>query len=170
MLSSVLNSDRAIAVNIEIMRSFVRIRRLLEEDKSLARKFERLQRKIAGLIESGENNTGAFTGPGVVAAKPGPPVKIAPDAGKPLSAARQAEIERTQAGENAATLKAAQEKAAQDKAAQEKAAQEKLAADKSAADRAEAAKAAAAKAAAENAAKAKVAAQTEKERAEHDHQ
>jgi ORF6N domain len=47
MLSSVLNSDRAIAVNIEIMRSFVRIRRLLEVDKSLARKFDRLQRKLA---------------------------------------------------------------------------------------------------------------------------
>jgi len=47
MLSSVLNSDRAIVVNIEIMRSFVRIRRLLEADKSLARKFERLQRKLA---------------------------------------------------------------------------------------------------------------------------
>ena len=47
MLSSVLNSDRAIAVNIEIMRSFVRIRRLFEADKSLARKFERLERKLA---------------------------------------------------------------------------------------------------------------------------
>jgi hypothetical protein len=46
MLSSVLNSDRAIAVNIEIMRSFVRIRRLLEADKSLARKFARLERKL----------------------------------------------------------------------------------------------------------------------------
>jgi hypothetical protein len=47
MLSSVLNSDRAIAVDIEIMRSFVRIRRLLEADKSLARKFARLERKLA---------------------------------------------------------------------------------------------------------------------------
>jgi ORF6N domain len=47
MLSSVLNSDRAIAVNIEIMRSFVRIRRLLEADKSVARKFERLERRLA---------------------------------------------------------------------------------------------------------------------------
>jgi ORF6N domain len=47
MLSSVLNSGRAIAVNIEIMRSFVRIRRLLEVDKSLARKFDRLERKLA---------------------------------------------------------------------------------------------------------------------------
>jgi len=59
MLSSVLNSDRAIAVNIEIMRSFVRIRRLLEADKSLARKFERLQRRleshdqaIVGILEA----------------------------------------------------------------------------------------------------------------------
>lgn len=42
-----LNSDRAIAVNIEIMRSFVRIRRLLEADESLARKFDRLERKLA---------------------------------------------------------------------------------------------------------------------------
>lgn len=45
MLSSVLNSDRAIAVNIEIMQSFVRIRRLLEADKSLARKFETIARR-----------------------------------------------------------------------------------------------------------------------------
>jgi nitric oxide synthase oxygenase domain/subunit len=47
MLSSVLKSDRAIAVNIEIMRSFVRIRRSLEVDKSLARKFDRIERKLA---------------------------------------------------------------------------------------------------------------------------
>lgn len=47
MLSSVLNSDRAIAVNIEIMRSFVRIRRMLEADRSLASRFERLERKFA---------------------------------------------------------------------------------------------------------------------------
>jgi len=47
MPSSVLNSDRAIAVNIEIMRSFVRIRRLLDADKSLGRKFDRLERKLA---------------------------------------------------------------------------------------------------------------------------
>lgn len=47
MLSSVLKSDRAIAVNIEIMRSFVRIRRLLEADRSLARKFDRIERKLA---------------------------------------------------------------------------------------------------------------------------
>ena len=49
MLLSVLNSDRAIAVNIEIMRSFVRIRSLLEADRSLARKFNRRrQRSLPG--------------------------------------------------------------------------------------------------------------------------
>src|SRR6202043_2692345 len=38
MLSSVLNSDRAIAVNIEIMRAFVRMREILASSKELARK------------------------------------------------------------------------------------------------------------------------------------
>ena len=47
MLSSVLNSDRAIAVNIEIMRTFVRIRNLLATNKAVARQFERLERKFA---------------------------------------------------------------------------------------------------------------------------
>jgi hypothetical protein len=47
MLSSVLNSDRAIAVNIEIMRTFVRIRNLLANNRAVARRFERLERKFA---------------------------------------------------------------------------------------------------------------------------
>lgn len=47
MLSSVLNSEQAIAVNIEIMRTFVRIRSMLAADKGLARKFEELERKLA---------------------------------------------------------------------------------------------------------------------------
>jgi NAD(P)-dependent dehydrogenase (short-subunit alcohol dehydrogenase family) len=47
MLSSVLNSDHAIAVNIEIMRTFVRIRNLLATNKAIARRFERLERKFA---------------------------------------------------------------------------------------------------------------------------
>ena len=47
MLSSVLNSDRAIAVNIEIMRSFVRIRAVFEADRSLARQYNRLERQLA---------------------------------------------------------------------------------------------------------------------------
>jgi len=46
MLSSVLNSKRAIRVNIEIMRAFVRLRRILASHKELARKVEELERRI----------------------------------------------------------------------------------------------------------------------------
>jgi hypothetical protein len=45
MLSSVLRSDRAIQVNIEIMRAFVRLRRLLSENKELAQRLSVLERK-----------------------------------------------------------------------------------------------------------------------------
>ncbi len=45
MLSSVLNSDRAIEVNIEIMRAFVRLRQLLVSHKDLALKLEELEKK-----------------------------------------------------------------------------------------------------------------------------
>src|SRR4030042_915313 len=45
MLSSVLNSERAIKVNIEIMRAFVRLRRLLASHADLARKLEALEKK-----------------------------------------------------------------------------------------------------------------------------
>ena len=45
MLSSVLNSDRAIHVNIAIMRAFVRLRELMATHKELARKIKELERK-----------------------------------------------------------------------------------------------------------------------------
>jgi len=45
MLSSVLNSDRAILVNIEIMRAFVRLRQMLASNTDLSRKFDALERK-----------------------------------------------------------------------------------------------------------------------------
>jgi hypothetical protein len=45
MLSSVLRSKRAIQVNIEIMRAFVRFRRLLASHADLARKLDTLERK-----------------------------------------------------------------------------------------------------------------------------
>jgi phage regulator Rha-like protein len=47
MLSSVLNSERAIAVNIEIMRAFVRMRALLTQNKELAQQLEKLERKVS---------------------------------------------------------------------------------------------------------------------------
>jgi hypothetical protein len=45
MLSSVVNSERTISVNIEIMRAFVRLRELLSTHKDLARKLEELEKK-----------------------------------------------------------------------------------------------------------------------------
>jgi hypothetical protein len=46
MLSSVLNSERAVKVNIAIMRAFVRLRQTLETNRELARKFEQLERRV----------------------------------------------------------------------------------------------------------------------------
>ena len=45
MLSSVLHSRRAIQVNIEIMRTFVRLRRMLASHADLARKLDSLEKK-----------------------------------------------------------------------------------------------------------------------------
>jgi len=45
MLSSVLNSRRAVQVNIAIMRTFVRLRYLLATHKDLAAKLEAIEKK-----------------------------------------------------------------------------------------------------------------------------
>ena len=45
MLSSVLNSDRAVYVNIAIMRAFVKLREILTTHRELAQKIEELERK-----------------------------------------------------------------------------------------------------------------------------
>ena len=45
MLSSVLNSKRAVQVNIAIMRAFVKLRELLATHKDLAEKLEALEKK-----------------------------------------------------------------------------------------------------------------------------
>ena len=46
MLSSVLSSDRAVRVNIHIMRVFVRLNRLLSTEKDIARKLDRMEVKV----------------------------------------------------------------------------------------------------------------------------
>lgn len=46
MLSSVLNSECAVQVNIAIMRAFVKLREMLSTHKELAHKLEQLERKI----------------------------------------------------------------------------------------------------------------------------
>lgn len=46
MLSSVLNSERAIQMNIAIMRAFVKLREMITSNKELAQKLTELERKI----------------------------------------------------------------------------------------------------------------------------
>ncbi|HET8562467.1 MAG TPA: hypothetical protein VFM35_01215 [Candidatus Binatia bacterium] len=46
MLLSVLNNNRAIEVNIEIMRAFVRLRQLISAHKELSQKLAELERKV----------------------------------------------------------------------------------------------------------------------------
>jgi hypothetical protein len=48
MLSSVLRSRRAVAVNIAIMRAFVRLRQLAAANTELARKLDDLERRVGG--------------------------------------------------------------------------------------------------------------------------
>jgi predicted RNA-binding protein YlqC (UPF0109 family) len=59
MLSSVLNSERAVQVNIAIMRAFVKLRETLETNQEPARKFMELEagvgkhdEKIGAIIEA----------------------------------------------------------------------------------------------------------------------
>ena len=46
MLSSVLNSKKAIAVNIQIMRIFTRMRQMLTDSLSLKLEIEEIQKKV----------------------------------------------------------------------------------------------------------------------------
>ena len=45
MLSSVLNSERAVQVNIAIMRAFVRLRQVIAAHEELARPIDELEKK-----------------------------------------------------------------------------------------------------------------------------
>jgi len=55
MLSSVLNSDTAIEVNIAIMRAFIKMREILYSNKELAIKVEKHDKEIATLYACVEN-------------------------------------------------------------------------------------------------------------------
>jgi len=56
MLSSVLKSDRAVAVNLEIMRAFVRIRRALAGHGELARAIKALDRRFQARSRAHESH------------------------------------------------------------------------------------------------------------------
>ena len=45
MLSSVLNSERAVQVNIAIMRAFVKLREMIASNKDLARRLDDIEKK-----------------------------------------------------------------------------------------------------------------------------
>jgi hypothetical protein len=51
MLSSVLNSDRAIEVNIQIMRTFLKLREMMSTHKGLAKKLSELDKKYDGQFQ-----------------------------------------------------------------------------------------------------------------------
>ncbi len=46
MLSSVLNSDRAVQMNIVIIRAFVKLREVLASSKEMARRLEQVEAKL----------------------------------------------------------------------------------------------------------------------------
>ena len=51
MLSSILSSDRAIVVNIQIMRTFVKLREMISTHKDLAKKLSELEKKYDGQFQ-----------------------------------------------------------------------------------------------------------------------
>lgn len=55
MLSSVLRSERAVRVNIAIMRAFVRLRETLTAHRELAHKLTELERRVTGHDENIQN-------------------------------------------------------------------------------------------------------------------
>jgi hypothetical protein len=60
MLSSVLGSEHAIAVNIEIMRAFVKLRELLVSNKELARRFAQLEERLDKKLTEHDRAIGAI--------------------------------------------------------------------------------------------------------------
>ena len=55
MLSSVLRSQRAVQVNVAIMRTFVKLREMLATNEKLARQVEHHDRQIGLLFDHFEN-------------------------------------------------------------------------------------------------------------------
>ena len=52
MLSSVLKSERAIQVNIQIMRTFTKLREMLATNKALREKIEKLEKRYDGQFQT----------------------------------------------------------------------------------------------------------------------
>ena len=61
MLSSVLNSERAVKINIQIIRAFIRLRELLATNQELARKIKDMEKKYDALFLSVFARLDSFT-------------------------------------------------------------------------------------------------------------
>jgi len=87
MLSSVLNSERAIEVNVAIMRAFVQLRRMIGSHEELARKLGELE---ACLSEHDEQIQAIFEAIRQLMAPPDrPPKKIGFEVGEERAAYRE---------------------------------------------------------------------------------
>ena len=62
MLSSVLRSERAVLVNIEIMRTFVRLREMLASNVELARRLDDLEKKVYPMPLNANDRDETFIG------------------------------------------------------------------------------------------------------------
>ena len=78
MLSGVLNSSRAIDVNIAIMRTFVKLRQLLETHKDLRKKIEAIERKYDGQFKIVFDALRELLAPPIIATKPKGPIGFQP--------------------------------------------------------------------------------------------
>jgi len=54
MLSSVLRSDRAIAVNIQIMRTFVRMRELIDSNRELSNRLDEIEMRFGSRLDAND--------------------------------------------------------------------------------------------------------------------
>lgn len=81
MLSSVLNSERAVQVNILIVRAFVQLRSLLASHRKLAEKLAQLERRLEGHDAAIRNLFDAIRA--MVADPPGPKRLIGFNRGQP---------------------------------------------------------------------------------------
>ncbi len=70
MLSSVLRSERAVQVNVAIMRAFVSLRRMLAGNEALARKLAELERRLQGHDQAIKSLFDAIRGLAAPPAKP----------------------------------------------------------------------------------------------------
>jgi hypothetical protein len=78
MLSSVLRSDRAIAVNVEIMRAFVRLRQMLQSNEELMRRLDDLESRYDAQFRAVFDAIRALMAPAPLPAR-GPIGFMAPD-------------------------------------------------------------------------------------------